>query len=579
MPATERALVTAALPYVNNVPHVGHIVGSHLPADILARYLRAKGADVLFVGGSDESGTTSELAAREHGLPVADFCARLHAVHKRIYEWFGISYDIYSETTRTPIHHEMTREIFSRVAQNGYIREGTTEQLYCPKDKLFLADRYVQGTCPHCGFEGAFGDQCERCGHFLDPKILKSPRCKICGAAPEPRTSRHLFLRLDALAPRLEAWIQAQSHWRPQVRSVALGWIREGLRERMITRDLAWGVKVPFEGFCDKVFYVWFDAPIGYISFTKQLAPERWREFWGREGGAKIYHVLGKDNIAFHTIFWPAILLADGTFALPFRVDGEQFLNYEGQKISKSRRWGVFCERLPEAGIDPDVLRAYLTVLIPETADTEFRWDDFERRVNSELIGTFANFVHRGLALVRSKLGGEIVRPAEAEWQEADRALVLSLGRRAAEVDRLLGAGEVRAAWAEILALAADGNRYFDQMAPWKLAKEDKARAARVLWLCATVSKALAVLAAPFIPKAAARAWAQLALPGRPDEPGAFGRAAELSIPARHMVGEPKPLFQKLTPEELARVRAIVTEPTDLGELLAKENGPPTSSA
>jgi methionyl-tRNA synthetase len=568
-PATERALVTAALPYINNVPHVGHIVGSHLPADIIARYLRARGADVLFVGGSDESGTTSEIAAREYGLPVAEFCRRLHEVHKRIYAWFDISYDLYSQTTLSPIHHETTRELFSKIYENGYIAEGVTEQLYCPVDRRFLADRYVQGTCPHCGYGEAWGDQCEKCGHFLDPKILREPRCKLCGAAPELRTSKHLFLRLDALAPKLESWIQAAEHWRPQVRSVALGWIREGLRERMVTRDLEWGVRVPIEGFRDKVFYVWFDAPIGYLSFTKEVAPERWQQFW-KDPAAKIYHVLGKDNIAFHTIFWPGMLMAEGTLSLPYRVDGEQFLNYEGQKISKSKKWGVFCEKLPEAGIDVDVLRAYLTFLIPETADTEFRWDDFERRVNSELIGTLANFFHRGLSLVRNKLAGEIVRPGENEMLASDRALLEAVRGRAMEVDRLLEAGELRAAWTEVLALAADGNRYFDAQAPWKLVKEDAARARHVLWLCAHLAKALAVLMAPYIPRAAARAWGSLALPGRPDEPGRYREAAELTIPARHTIGEPRPLFAKLTPEEVARVKAVVTEPTDLKELLAR---------
>lgn len=567
MATKQRALVTAALPYINNVPHLGHIVGSHLPADIIARYLRAKGQDVLFVGGSDESGTTSEIAAKEHGLPVADFCRRLHEVHKRIYEWFDISYDIYSQTTLSPEHHETTRELFSKIYENGYIAEGVTEQLYCPVDRRFLADRYVQGTCPHCGYPEAWGDQCERCGHFLDPKILKEPRCKICGSKPELRTSKHLFLRLDALAPKLESWIQAADHWRPQVRSVALGWIREGLRERMVTRDLEWGVRVPIEGYRDKVFYVWFDAPIGYLSFTKQHFPARWQEFW-KDPATKIYHVLGKDNIAFHTIFWPGMLMAEGTLNLPYRVDGEQFLNYEGQRFSKSKKWGIFCEKLPAAGIDVDVLRAYLIPLIPETADTEFRWEDFERRVNSELIGTLANFIHRGLSLVKTKLEGEIVRPKADEMLGPDRTLEGAVRERAAKVDRLLDAGELRAAWIEILALAADGNRYFDAQAPWKLVKADPPRARHVLWLCAHVAKTLAVLMSPFIPRAAVRAWAALGLAGRPAEPGRFADAADPTIPARHAIGEPVPLFQKLTPEEIARVKAVVTEPTDIAALL-----------
>jgi len=570
-----RALVTAALPYINNVPHIGHIVGSHLPADIVARYLRATGHEVLFVGGSDESGTTSEIAAKAEGLPVDEFCARLHVVHKAIYEWFGISYDIYGETTRTPIHHETTRAIFEAIRANGFISEGSQEQLYCVTDAMFLADRYVVGTCAHCGYEQANGDQCERCGKVLEPKTLKAPRCKVCGKPPELRATKHLYLQLDRLSERLREWLEGPgcAHWRPQVRSVALGWIKEGLRERAITRDLKWGVKVPLEGFTDKVFYVWFDAPIGYLSFTKQYfaergKPEGWKDFWQNKE-CRIFHVLGKDNIAFHTIFWPGMLAAEGTLNLPFRVDGLQFLNYEGDKISKSKRWGVFCEKLAESGMDPDMMRAYLTFLMPETADTEFRWDDFERRINSDIIGTLANFVHRSLSLGKAKLGGKIARPAPGTETADDAAILARLPVRAAEVDRLLAAGELRAAFTEILAFAADGNKYMDTTAPWKLVKAGNlARASEVIWHCATVAASLAVLMAPFLPGAAKRAWGILALPGSPSDEGRWAGARASLLPDVHEINEPAPLFLKLVPEETARLKAIVTQPPDLREVL-----------
>ncbi len=567
-----RCLVTAALPYVNAIPHIGNIVGSHLPADIFARYLRSKGHDVLFVGGSDEHGTPNVLAAREHGLPVEEFCARLHEIHARIYRWFDISYDIFSRTSK-PLHHEVTRDFFDRVRANGHIQEGDLEQFFCPKDERFLPDRYVEGTCPHCRYRPAYGDQCERCGRSLEPRALIDPACKICGARPALRTSRHLFLRFDRIAPRLEEWIGRAEHWRPQVRAIAQGWLREGLRERCITRDLEWGVKVPIPGFTDKVFYVWFDAPIGYITFTREAAGDaaRFEGFW-RDPGTRIFHWLGKDNIYFHSIFWPGMLMAEGTYSLPHRVDGLQFLNYEGQKISKSKKWGIFCERLPEAGLDVDILRGYLTFLIPETGDTEFRWDDLERRVNGELIGTFANFVNRTISLARSKLGGEVVRPADGEMDPLDLELAAAAARRAAEADRLLEAGELRTAFSEVLGLAADGNRYFDRVAPWKLAKSaedrDRARAARVLWLCAAIARSLAVLAAPFLPRSAARIYAQLAIPGRPDEPGRYADAGRLDLPERHVLGEPQPLFRKLAPEEVERARKIATEPSDLAALL-----------
>jgi methionyl-tRNA synthetase len=569
MASTERALVTAALPYINNVPHVGHIVGSHLPADIIARYLRAKGHDVLFVGGSDESGTTSEIAARKAGLPVQEFCTRLHRVHKRIYEWFRISYDIYSRTSE-PVHHEMTRAVFAAIYENGYVVPDTVEQLYCEQDKLFLADRYVQGTCPFCGYEDANGDQCEKCGKLMEQKELKSPRCTVCGSTPELRSSRHLFLRLDALAPRLEDWIDGCTHWRSQVRAEALGKIREGLNKRAITRDLEWGVRVPIDGFRDKVFYVWFDAPIGYASFTRQLAPERWEQFW-KDPGTRIYHVLGKDNIVFHTLWWPGMLMAEGSFNLPYRVDGLQFLNYEGKKISKSKAWGVFCERMPEAEVDPDLFRAYLTFLIPETADTEFKWEGMERRINTEVIGTLANFIHRALSLSVSRLGGRLERPADADMTEHERDLVANLAKRAGEIDRHLAAGELRAAWHEVLGLAADGNRFFDYTEPWKLAKTDPERARGVLYLAANVAKALATFMSPFVPGAGERAWALLGLAGSPTDPGRWEEAGTVSLPSPVTLEKPTPLFPKLVPEEMERIREIVTRPTALEELLERE--------
>ncbi|RME75660.1 MAG: methionine--tRNA ligase, partial [Planctomycetota bacterium] len=425
------------------------------------------------------------------------------------------------------------------------------------------------GTCPHCGYEHAHGDQCERCGKLLEQKELVEPRCTICGGRPVLRTSRHLFLRLDALAPRLEQWIENATHWRPQVRAEALGKIRAGLHKRAITRDLDWGVRVPLDGFRDKVFYVWFDAPIGYISFTKQAAPERWESFW-RDPETRIYHVLGKDNIVFHTIWWPGMLMAEGSFTLPYRVDGLQFLNYEGRKISKSKSWGVFCERLPEAGLDPDLLRAYLTFLIPETSDTEFRWDDFERRINNEVIGTLTNFIHRTLSLAASRLGGRLEAMDEMRLGEHEERLVEQIRTRAERVTQHLERGELRAAWQEVLGLAADGNRYFDYTEPWRLAKSEPERARGVLHLAANVVRSLAILMAPFVPGIAERAWGLLALEGAPSDAGRWAEAGTLALPPVLTIERPRPLLPKLTAEEIERIRAIVTHPTPLEQLLAQ---------
>ena len=379
----QRRLITAALPYINNVPHLGHIVGSHLPADIFARYCRAKGYETVFVGGTDENGSTSEIAALKVGVPLEEFSDRLHQEHKKVYDWFGISYDNFSRTTK-PIHRETVGEFFKTIYEKGFVKKGKMKVFYSPKENMFLPDRYVIGECPKCHYEEASGDQCEKCTSVLDPSQLKNPRSTISGGKIEIRETEHLFLSLDKLSPQLKEWIDSQPLWRDQVKSLALGWIKEGLRPRCITRDLRHGVKVPLEGFEDKVFYVWFDAPIGYVSSTREARTD-WKSFW-KDKNSEIYNFLGKDNIPFHTIFWPGMVIAHGDFNLPKNVIGLQYLNYEGQKFSKSKGVGVFCERLPELGLEPDVWRHYLTQVIPETGDSEFRWKDFQERVNSEKV-------------------------------------------------------------------------------------------------------------------------------------------------------------------------------------------------
>jgi len=564
----ERRLITAALPYINNVPHLGHIVGSHLPADIFARYCRSKGYEILFIGGTDENGSASEIAAESVGVDINTFCEKLHEKHKKIYEWFNISYDIFSRTTRL-IHHRTTQAFFQELYKKGYISRGKIKVFYSPQERRFLADRYVKGTCPKCGYEDANADQCENCASILDPTQLINPRSAITGSSLEIREVEHLFFRLDKLSKRLEKWLKEKKNWRPQVINAALGWIREGLKPRCITRDLKHGVKVPLEGFEDKVFYVWFDAPIGYISFTKE-ATENWEKFW-KDKNTKIYHFLGKDNIPFHTIFWPGMLMAHGGFNLPYHVEGLQYLNYEGEKFSKSKKRGVFCERLLETDINPDTLRAYLVFVMPESGDTEFKWKEFQTRINSEIIGTFSNFIYRTLSFIYNKLNARIVKPSDTEFTEADKHLIETIKEKTQKIENHLGDVQLRKAFLEILSLASYGNKYLDKCEPWVTIKKDRQRTNCILYLCANLCKTLAILIQPYLPSTAQKIWEQLNLEGKVTRSGLWNSASRIDLPNNHFIKRPYILFNKLTDKYLEEFKKKVSETKDLKELFNKK--------
>ena len=560
VPNGKRILITAALPYINNVPHLGHIVGSHLPADIFARYCRIKGHDTLFVGGTDEHGSTSEIAAQSSGIDIHKFCATLHEEHRKVYDWFEISYDIFSRTSN-PVHHETTQEFFREIERNGFVSKGTMKVLYSPNEKRFLPDRYVIGTCPHCGYDRASGDQCEKCTALLDAVQLINPRSTTTGDALEVRDANHLFLRLDTLSPQLKAWISKQSQWRMQVRNLAMGWINEGLRERCITRDLKYGVKVPVQGYEDKVFYVWFDAPIGYLSFTKQAKPRDWMDYWGKDKG-RVYHFLGKDNIPFHTIFWPGMLIADGRFRLPDNVVGLQYLNYDGGKFSKSQKRGVFCEKLPGAGIEADVLRGALIPLIPETDDTEFKWAEFQQAINAGLLGNYGNFVNRTATFVKTRLGGEVVKPCKISKE--DKEVYKAIETKSELIGKLIEAGEIKTAFQEFLALSSAGNKYFEDNKPWAVVKTDANKASGMLYTCVGLCRSLAILSAPFLPSSSRKVWHQLNFAGAVDSPGNWDSAARIALPEKHRIGNPELLYEKLTDEALERFKSIVSVPTEL---------------
>jgi methionyl-tRNA synthetase len=545
----EKIIVTCALPYVNNVPHIGHIAGSHLPGDIFARFCRLRGHEVAFIGGSDEHGTPSAVAAQKIGITPRELCDELYSVHKRVYEWFEISYDNFSRTSRE-IHHRTTQEFFKRIYENGFIVEKEIVLPYCESCGRTLPDRFVDGTCPNCGYEDARGDQCEKCTKLLSPHELKSPRCTICGKTPIFRKFKHLFLQLDKLEPKIKSWVTEQGHWRKTVSSLALGWINDGLKERCITRDLKWGVKVPLKGYEDKVLYVWFDAPIGYISGTEEW-DKNWAGAW-KDQKTKIVHFIGKDNIPFHTVWWGGMLLANGDYTLPYNVAGYQFLNYQGGKISKSKGWGIFCEKLPDAGLSPDVWRFYLTELLPESKDSEWKWKEFKEKVNGELVGNLGNFINRVLSFTNNYFKGRV--PKAGKLLQNDKEVL--------DVDydkfwNLTWDLKLRECLKELLKVSARGNKYFQDEEPWVLIKEDKERCGIVLNTCVRLCRDICILMSPFLPESAEKLAGALGVEIRWDN---------LGEDSPRTIKKLAPLFPKLDDDRINELRNKVTKPTSLNE-------------
>ena len=409
----KRRLITSALPYVNNVPHLGNLI-QVLSADVFARFCRLRGYDTLYVCGTDEYGTATETKALEEGVTPQELCDRFHAIHRDIYSWFGISFDKFGRTS-TRRQTEITQSIFLDLDAAGFIKQQTIEQLYCENDKRFLADRYVRGTCPFCGYDGARGDQCENCGKLLEPTDLKDPKCSTCGATPRPRSTTHLYIDLPAIRPKLEEWMKeasARGFWANNAIQMTQAWIRDGLKERAITRDLKWGIPVPKKGFEDKVFYVWFDAPIGYISITACAGDERgfdWKTWWQSPKDVELFQFIGKDNIPFHTVIFPSSLLGSGrTWTMLHHMSSTEYLNYEAGKFSKSKGVGVFGTDAVESGIPADVWRFYIFYNRPEKSDTTFTWADFQEKVNGELIGNLGNLANRTLTFVARYYDGAI---------------------------------------------------------------------------------------------------------------------------------------------------------------------------
>ncbi len=494
----KRTLVTTALPYANGPVHIGHLAGVYVPADIYTRYLRLKGEDVIMIGGSDEHGVPITIKAKAEGVTPQDIVDRYHGIIKKSFEDFGISFDVYSRTT-SDIHHQTSSDFFKKLYEKGEFIEKTSMQYYDEEANQFLADRYITGTCPHCKNERAYGDQCEACGTSLSATDLIDPKSAITGNKPVLRETKHWYLPLDKWEPFLRQWIlEDHKEWKSNVYGQCKSWLDMGLQPRAVSRDLDWGVPVPVEGAEGKVLYVWFDAPIGYISNTKELLPDTWERYW-KDPETKMVHFIGKDNIVFHCIVFPAMLKAEGSYILPENVPANEFLNLEGDKISTSRNWAVWLhEYLEEFPGKQDVLRYVLTANAPETKDNDFTWRDFQARNNNELVAILGNFVNRALVLTHKYFEGKV--PALGELTDYDKETLKEFADVKNEMENYLDHYRFRDALKEAMNLARIGNKYLADTEPWKVAKTDLPRVATILNLALQITANLSIAFEPFLP-------------------------------------------------------------------------------
>jgi methionyl-tRNA synthetase len=492
-----RTLVTTALPYANGPVHIGHLAGVYVPADIYTRYLRMKGEDVLLIGGSDEHGVPITIRAQKEGVTPQDVVDKYHTIIKDSFEKFGISFDVYSRTS-SEIHAETASDFFKSLYEKGEFVEKTSEQYYDTKANQFLADRYITGTCPHCNNEGAYGDQCESCGTSLNATDLINPTSSITGNKPELKETKHWYLPLDKYENHLKEWIlEEHKEWKPNVYGQCKSWLDNGLHPRAVTRDLDWGVPVPVEGGEGKVLYVWFDAPIGYISATKELTPH-WEKYWKAED-SKLVHFIGKDNIVFHCIIFPSMLKAEGSYVLPDNVPSNEFLNLEGDKISTSRNWAVWLhEYLEEFPEKQDVLRYVLTANAPETKDNDFTWKDFQARNNNELVAILGNFINRALVLTHKYYKGVV--PAAGELNDFDKEVLAEIPVLREKVEKNLETYHFREALKEAMNLARLGNKYLADTEPWKVVKTDEERVKTIMNICLQIATNLSTMLEPFLP-------------------------------------------------------------------------------
>jgi methionyl-tRNA synthetase len=550
----QRYTITAALPYTNGPIHIGHLAGVYVPADIYARYLRMLGKDVAFVCGSDEHGAAIPMKAKKEGITPQQLIDKYHGIIKQSFVDFGVTFDNYSRTS-SKIHHDTASEFFKKLYEDGKFIEETTEQLYDIEANQFLADRFVTGTCPKCGNPEAYGDQCESCGSTLNATDLINPKSAITGAVPSMKETRHWFLPLDQYEDFLREWILKghKKDWKANVYGQVKSWVDEGLRARAVTRDLEWGIPVPVEGGEGKVLYVWFDAPIGYISATKEWAAregKNWEDYWKRED-TKMVHFIGKDNIVFHCIIFPIMLKAEGSYILPENVPANEFLNLEGKKLSTSKNWAVWLhEYLEDFPNQQDVLRYTLTANAPETKDNDFTWKDFQSRNNNELVAIFGNFINRAVVLTNKYYEGVV--PAPGEFSEVDEQTLATVRAYPAVIASSIERYRFREAQGELMNLARLGNKYLADEEPWKVVKTDPERVKTVMFVALQISAALATLSEPFLPFTSDKLKNILKVPSGE---GAL-KWEEVSledalIPAGHTIGKAELLFSKIEDEQI----------------------------
>ena len=535
-----RTLVTTALPYANGPVHIGHLAGVYVPADIYVRYLRLQGEDVVFVGGSDEHGVPITIKAQKEGVTPQDIVDRYHGIIKESMAGLGISFDVYSRTT-SAMHRETASEFFKTLYDKGEFIEKTSTQLYDEQADQWLADRYVTGTCPKCGNEHAYGDQCEACGSSLNATDLINPKSAITGNTPVLKETKHWYMPLDKWEPALRQWIlEEHKEWKPNVYGQCKSWLDDHLQPRAVTRDLNWGIPVPIEGAEGKVLYVWFDAPIGYISNTKELLPDTWEDYWKKKD-TRLIHFIGKDNIVFHCLIFPAMMMAHGDYQLPENVPANEFLNLEGDKISTSRNWAVWLnEYLEEFPGKQDVLRYVLTANAPETKDNDFTWKDFQARNNNELVAILGNFVNRALVLTHKYFGGIV--PEAGELQDIDRQAIDEFKDTKAKLGDNIEHFHFREALKEAMNLARIGNKYLADTEPWKLAKTDMARVQTIMNLALQISANLAIAFEPFLPFSAAKLRDMLGMDNVD-----WNRLGDTDIlPAGRELQQPVLLFEKI---------------------------------
>ena len=551
----KRTLVTAALPYANGGVHIGHLAGVYVPSDIYVRYLRLKKRDVLFVCGSDEHGVPITLRAKKEGCTPQDVCDRYHNIIKDSFKEFGISFDIYSRTT-SETHQKVASDFFRTLYDKGAFIEKESEQYYDEEAKTFLADRYITGECPHCHYPKAYGDQCEHCGSTLSPQELINPQSAVSGSKPVLKKTKHWYLPLDKYQGWLEQWIlQEHKEWRPNVYGQCKSWLDMGLQPRAVSRDLDWGIPVPVEGAEGKVLYVWFDAPIGYISNTKELLPDSWEKWW-KDPSTRLIHFIGKDNIVFHCIVFPTMLKAEGSYILPDNVPANEFLNLEDDKISTSRNWAVWLdEYLKDFPGKQDVMRYVLTANAPETKDNNFTWKDFQARNNNELVAVYGNFINRALVLTWKYYDGKA--PAQGELTDYDKETIAEFTTVKADVERLLENFRFRDAQKEAMNLARIGNKYLADSEPWKLQKTDPERVKTILNISLQLAANLAIAFEPFLPFSSKKLRGMLNMPDfNWDDLGSTSLIKE-----GHQLEKPELLFEKIEDEaieaQVAKLHAI----------------------